>query len=1225
MPKWTDAQQDAIDARGGNILVSAAAGSGKTAVLIERVSKCITDPGHPVDIDRLLIVTFTNAAAAEMRSRLSVRLRQILAADPGNANAKRQLSLLSGADICTIDAFCLKLVRENFFSLNLAADFRLLDENENDRLFEEAIDTVLTEFYEEADPEFLHLTEAFTTPDKDRDLFGLIKELMRFMNAQAFPFDWLEQAVAAYDPAVPLMDSPWYPVLKRQVEEMLETAAALVKQSAGQLPPEPAYDKYAEMLADDRQLIAHLKSLLHSGWDAFMKQGFPVAFANMPRVRKDIDPEVKAVLAANRDIYKTIITKDIKTFLVSDSADYAQDTADLYPIYRALLRVVQAVERLVREKKDELGGYAFSDIEHFAIDLLMEKAADGTVQATALGRQLQGRYAEILVDEYQDTNEAQDRLFAFLSNGGNRFMVGDVKQSIYRFRLARPELFMEKYEQYSLTDSTEQRIDLHKNFRSRSQVLDSANFIFRQIMGTDLGGIAYDKAAALYPGAVFPEGNKESFLPAEVLLVEKDSEELEDLMEGKDARELEALAISHRIKEIVGKELVLDKETKEYRPAKYGDIVILLRTASGWSETFTEVLSAHGIPVYAASKTGYFSALEVVTILNYLQVCDNPLQDIPLTGVLRSPLVGCTTQELAVLREKHPKGMLYDSVLNFLEEYEGQERTLYHKLHGFIVLLNEMRDFAVYTPVHELILEILRRTGYGNYAKALPNGAQRSANLAMLVEKAMDYEKTSYRGLFNFVRYIEHLQKYEVDYGEVNLSGAGEGSVEIMTIHKSKGLEFPIVILAGMGKQFNMQDLNARLLIHPDYGLGADAILPDRRMIVSTLYKQVIRRKLLEETLGEEIRVLYVALTRAKEKLIMTGTIGNLEKRLLSLYRFRENDQELLPAETRLNGKTYWDYVLPALARHRCMDQLFEEFGLQPSHDNLLYDNPAEFQVKRITARTLTEAEVVEQAAGQMEDDILDNWDCEKIVDPEIRVELEKRFGFVYPYEYRKDIPVKVSVSDLKKKSYHEDSDIEEAVYFEPDIVPLVPRFIEEKKETEEAFTGSARGTAYHRVMECLEYNKTDSAQQLKEQINALVQSKKMSEAEAECIRISDIQFFVNGALGQRMKVAALSGLLFREQPFVISRSAAEIDEAWDPKERVLVQGIIDAYFLEGDEIVLVDYKTDRVRRGEEQKLVDLYHTQLEDYAQALHRMTGRRVKEKYIYSFTLKKEILLG
>ena len=549
---------------------------------------------------------------------------------------------------------------------------------------------------------------------------------------------------------------------------------------------------------------------------------------------------------------------------------------------------------------------------------------------------------------------------------------------------------------------------------------------------------------------------------------------------------------------------------------------------------------------------------------------------------------------------------------------------LYEKLHDFIRLLTEMRDLAVYTPVHELILEVLRRTGYGNYAKALPNGAQRSANLAMLVEKAMDYEKTSYRGLFNFVRYIEHLQKYEVDYGEVNLSGAGEGSVEIMTIHKSKGLEFPIVILAGMGKQFNFQDLNARLLIHPDFGLGADAILPDRRMIVSTLNKQVIRRRLLEESLGEEIRVLYVALTRAKEKLIMTGTIANLEKELLYLSRFRDNEQELLPAETRLNGKTYWDYVLPALARHRCMDGLYEEFGLLSSLENPLYDDPSEFEVKRITAQMLAQTEVVDQATGQMEEDLFDQWDCEKVTDPGIREELERRFGFVYPYEYRKDIPVKVSVSDLKKKSYHEDTDIEEAVYFEPDIVPLIPRFMGEKRESEEEFTGSARGTAYHRVMECLEYDKMDSAKQLREQVTALVENKKLSEAEADCVRISDVQIFIESELGQRMKGAALSGNLFREQPFVISRSAAEIDESWDPQERVLVQGIIDAYFLEKDEIVLVDYKTDRVRRGEEQKLIDLYHTQLEDYAQALQRMTGRRVKEKYIYSFTLKKAILL-
>lgn len=1247
---WTKEQEQVINLRNRNILVSAAAGSGKTAVLVQRILKKVMDPEHPVDIDRLLIMTFTRAAAGEMRERIANALEDALCENPDNEHLQRQTTLIHTAQITTIDGFCAYVIRNYFHLIGLDPGYRTGEEGELKLLKEDVMKELLENYYIKDDKKFKYFIECYASGKTDDGIKELIYSLYNAAMSNPYPDTWLEECINSYrnTDLESVKSSEWMNLLWKNITEDLCQAKELITQARSFCNAPGGPYLYDEALQSDLILIRAAEEKAAAGdFDGAGELLGKPAFAALSR-KKPKDPvddtlkeQVKSLRENAKDILKDIGTRyfSVKEEELPVLLETCREPVEM------LVELTREFIRMYGEKKREKNILDFTDMEHFALEILIQKVhaaeengendGDWTGEKKYIyhmspaARELSMKYDEVMVDEYQDSNLVQEMITNCVSGWAdgrkNIFMVGDVKQSIYRFRLARPELFMEKYEQYSLTDSTEQRIDLHKNFRSRSQVLDSANFIFRQIMGTDLGGIAYDKAAALYPGAVFPEGNKESFLPAEVLLVEKDSEELEDLMEGKDARELEALAISHRIKEIVGKELVLDKETKEYRPAKYGDIVILLRTASGWSETFTEVLSAHGIPVYAASKTGYFSALEVVTILNYLQVCDNPLQDIPLTGVLRSPLVGCTTQELAVLREEHPKGMLYDSVLNFLEEYEGQERTLYHKLHGFIVLLNEMRDLAVYTPVHELILEILRRTGYGNYAKALPNGAQRSANLAMLVEKAMDYEKTSYRGLFNFVRYIEHLQKYEVDYGEVNLSGAGEGSVEIMTIHKSKGLEFPIVILAGMGKQFNMQDLNARLLIHPDYGLGADAILPDRRLIVSTLYKQVIRRKLLEETLGEEIRVLYVALTRAKEKLIMTGTIGNLEKRLLSLYRFRENEQELLPAETRLNGKTYWDYVLPALARHRCMDELFEEFGLLPSHDNLLYDDPAEFQVKRITARTLTEAEVVEQAAGQMEDDILDNWDCEKIVDPEIRAELEKRFGFVYPYEYRKDIPVKVSVSDLKKKSYHEDTDIEEAVYFEPDIVPLVPRFIEEKKETEEAFTGSARGTAYHRVMECLEYNKTDSAQLLKEQIDALVQSKKMSEAEAECIRISDIQSFVNGTLGQRMKAAALSGLLFREQPFVISRSAAEIDEAWDSQERVLVQGIIDAYFLEGDEIVLVDYKTDRVRRGEEQKLVDLYHTQLEDYAQALQRMTGRRVKEKYIYSFTLKKEILLG
>ena len=1288
--KWTKEQEQVIGLRNRNILVSAAAGSGKTAVLVQRILGKVMDPEHPVDIDRLLIMTFTRAAAGEMRERIANALEDALGENPENEHLQRQTTLIHTAQITTIDGFCAYVIRNYFHLIGLDPGYRTGEEGELKLLQEDVMKELLEAYYAKDQEKYKYFIECYAAGKSDEGIRDLIYSLYHAAMSNPYPDEWLEKCIDSYKNTdiESIKASEWMKLLWKNVLADLEQAKGLAEEARKLCFSPGGPYLYDDAISSDLLLIrdAQEKALTGDFDGTRAVLGSP-AFARLStkKPKEPVDDLLKEQVKALRENEKDIL-KDLgsRYFTVGEEELPLLLECCREPV-EMLVELTREFIRLYGEKKREKNILDFTDMEHFALEILMERVEDegeAGYRMSQAARELSMKYDEVMVDEYQDSNLVQEMITTCVSGWAkkskNIFMVGDVKQSIYRFRLARPELFMEKYKKYTLTDSEEQRIDLHKNFRSRSQVLSCANFIFRQIMGEDLGGIAYDEAAALYPGAVFPEGARDEFLSTEVLLVEKDSEELEDLMEGQDARELEALAISHRIQKMVGKEKILDKETGEYRPVRYGDIVILLRTASGWSETFTDVLSAHGIPVYAASKTGYFSALEVVTVLNYLQVCDNPLQDIPLAGVLRSPLAGCTTQELAVIREEDPEGMLYESVLHFLgeeetnsadevqeavtgvgfneeipweEEYqtdlfdwerlqqeeaarEKEKRrklispedrdALQKKLRGFISLLNEMRDLAVYTPVHELILEILRRTGYGNYAKALPNGAQRSANLAMLVEKAMDYEKTSYRGLFNFVRYIEHLQKYEVDYGEVNLSGAGEGSVEIMTIHKSKGLEFPVVILAGMGKQFNFQDLNAKLLIHPDYGLGADAILPDRRMVVSTLNKQVIRRQLLEESLGEEIRVLYVALTRAKEKMILTGAVSNLDKELISLSHFRENQTELLPAETRLKGKNYLDYVLPALARHRCMDSLYEKIGLFPTKENPLYEDPAQFQVKRITAQMLTEAEVVNQATGQMEENLLEDWDSEKVMDPGIREELDKRFGFVYPYEYRRDIPVKVTVSDLKKKSYHEDEEIEEAVYFEPDIVPLVPRFIEEKTEAEEEFTGAARGTAYHRVMECLEYGKTDTSQNLKEQIEELVQNQKLSEVEAKCVRVSDIRGFVECDLGQRMKAAALKGRLFREQPFVISRSAAKIDESWDESERVLVQGIIDAYFLEDEEIVLVDYKTDYVRRGEEKKLIERYHTQLEDYGQALERMTRRRVKEKYIYSFALKKAILL-
>ena len=803
---------------------------------------------------------------------------------------------------------------------------------------------------------------------------------------------------------------------------------------------------------------------------------------------------------------------------------------------------------------------------------------------------------------------------------------------------------MEKYKSYSTEEAKEQRIDLHKNFRSRAQVLESVNFIFRQIMGEDLGGVTYDKDAALYPGASFPEGESEEFVKTEVLLIEKDGEELADVQESADAgaqgsqmelenqnaQELEALAIAQRIQEIVGKEQIVDKETREYRSVEYGDIVILLRTAYGWAETFREVLASQGIPVYCTSRTGYFSALEIVTVLNYLKVCDNPLQDIPLMGVLRSPIVGCTSQELAELRIHYPKGLLYESLTAYVGEssktdFLTEKDFLKLKLSNFLQLLEKVRNMAAYTPVHELILYVLKETGYGNYARALPGGEQRFANLTMLVEKAMDYEKTSYRGLFNFVRYIEQLQAYEVDYGEVNLTGAGNTAVEIMTIHKSKGLEFPVVFVAGMGKQFNFQDMNAGLLLHPELGIGADAVIPEKRVIASSLNKQIIRRQLLKESLGEELRVLYVAMTRAKEKLILTGTVGKLEKQMVSLSRFLDEEEELLPLGTRIKAKNYWAFVLPALVRHRAMSELLGEYGILMKKQKGIYDDVSDFVIKKVTVRQMTEKAVILQAGNQMQEEYLKNWDADQVYDKEVREEIEKRFSFVYPYKYLEDIPVKVSVSDLKKRSWHDESELEENIsvsaeeQVEEQEAP-VPAFMAEKQEE---YKGAARGTAYHRLMECLDYAEVESEEQLEVQLKRLLESQKMTEQEAECIRIRDIKKFVDSELGQRMKKAVVKKQLYREQPFVIRRSASLLDDSWKD-ETILVQGIIDAYFTEDGEIVLVDYKTDRVRKGQEQKLVDLYHVQLEDYAQALERMTGMKVKEKIIYSFTLQKAILL-
>ena len=1038
--QWTKEQQEVIRLRDRNILVSAAAGSGKTAVLVERILSKITDNTHPADIDRLLIMTFTRAAAGEMKERISAVIEKALGEDPDNEHLQRQTTLLHTAQITTIDGFCAYIIRNYFHLIGLDPGYRTADEGELKLLRGDVVKALLEEHYAQKDEKFQKFVECFATGKSDENLGDLIQKLYEMAMSNPFPEEWLQKCLGDYriESLEELRETEWMKMLWDAVGDELQEAELLIREARNVCAEADGPYLYEEALNSDLILVRDLQELAEKrDYNGTVKVLVKPAFARLSTKKAlDVEEQKKQRVKELRDEEKGILKELGQRYFQSSEEEILEMIRYVRePIEMLIELTVQFMEQFGTAKREKII-LDFTDMEHFALQILMTKEGE-EIHMSQAARELSAKYDEVLVDEYQDSNFVQELLTTAVSGWINQkkniFMVGDVKQSIYRFRLARPELFMEKYKSYSTEEAKEQRIDLHKNFRSRAQVLESVNFIFRQIMGEDLGGVAYDKDAALYPGASFPEGESEEFVKTEVLLIEKDGEELADVQESADAgaqgsqmelenqnaQELEALAIAQRIQEIVGKEQIVDKETREYRPVEYGDIVILLRTAYGWAETFREVLASQGIPVYCTSRTGYFSALEIVTVLNYLKVCDNPLQDIPLMGVLRSPIVGCTSQELAELRIHYPKGLLYESLTAYVGEssktdFLTEKDFLKLKLSNFLQLLEKVRNMAAYTPVHELILYVLKETGYGNYARALPGGEQRFANLTMLVEKAMDYEKTSYRGLFNFVRYIEQLQAYEVDYGEVNLTGAGNTAVEIMTIHKSKGLEFPVVFVAGMGKQFNFQDMNAGLLLHPELGIGADAVIPEKRVIASSLNKQIIRRQLLKESLGEELRVLYVAMTRAKEKLILTGTVGKLEKQMVSLSRFLDEEEELLPLGTRIKAKNYWAFVLPALVRHRAMSELLGEYGILMKKQKGIYDDVSDFVIKKVTVRQMTEKAVILQAGNQMQEEYLKNWDADQVYDKEVRDEIEKRFSFVYPYKYLEDIPVKVSVSDLK-------------------------------------------------------------------------------------------------------------------------------------------------------------------------------------------------------------------
>ena len=1262
---WTTEQQQVIDLRNRNILVSAAAGSGKTAVLVERIVKIITDKNHPVDIDHLLIVTFTNAAAAEMRERIGNAIEKALDEQPGNEHLLRQLTLIHNAQITTIDSFCLYVVRNHFHEIDLEPNFRIGDEGELKLLREDVLGRVLEQNYEEPSEAFSDFVEGYASGRTDAALNEMILQLYEFSRSYPWPEKWLDSFVGAYriETREELDRAEWLAPLTQNIRFVLKDCEQLLKQALAVTQQDDGPDMYEKAVRSDLEKYESLSKLT-----SFCELSVALSDIKYDRLASsrgfEGDPDKLELVKSLREQAKDVVKKLCRQYFFCSPEMMIEQLERTEPMLEEVVRLTKQFADEFAAAKRRKNLVDFHDVEHFALQILVDEE---TEKAKKTAEEFRDTFEEIMIDEYQDSNEVQETLLRSISREergeNNIFMVGDVKQSIYRFRLARPELFMKKYDSYSLEESTTQRIDLHKNFRSREEVLTCTNDIFYKIMVRSLGNVEYDAEAALYPGASYPVSA--DFTP-EILLADSNDELLEDT-ELSDKKTLEAKIVAEEIRHLMKTQPVTDKATGELRAARYSDIVILLRSLSGWADSLVEVLNGNGIPAHTVSSTGYFSTVEVQTVLSMLRLLDNPRQDIPMAAVLRSPMAGLTDEELAVLRLEDGSVPFHEAVLELAEglyEEDGQkeisdseadseadqkqgrnadgkkeddiETTAHRKLLKFYKKYRQLRQLVPDTPIHELIEIILRETGYGHYVAAMPAGNRRTANLNMLLEKAAAYEKTSYKGLFHFVRYIDELQKYDVDFGEADMVGENEDVVRIMSIHKSKGLEFPIVIVSGMGKNFNKQDTRSKMVLHPELGIGLDYMDGKKRIKSPTIAKKAIAKQIDLENLGEELRVLYVALTRAKEKLILTGTLKDAPEKL-EFFRQQANLSKAadrpLSYLTREGASGYLDWILPAV---------------------LSYGD--KYPVRIVEAAEL----VLDEVENQLEqnEDLTGRIGEIKAADPQLVGQLKQRFSQRYPYQVDVLRKNKYSVSELKHRAMREkfEAEQEETIpaFLEEPVTPTIPLFIQRQGSVEQETPnrGALRGTAVHRVMECYDFA---SEKSVHEQMEAMEKEEKITADMRALVREQTVADFVSSETGKRMALAQRGGALYREKPFVMGFTEEELErygfgagaqmienEAqtenaqqeimsenvsqenhMHEEDLTLIQGIIDVFWIEDDGITVLDYKTDRVDTAQE--LIDRYATQLKLYADALERVFATRklkVKEILIYSFRLVKLI---
>ncbi|SOB91579.1 DNA helicase/exodeoxyribonuclease V subunit A [Ureibacillus xyleni] len=1230
---WTDEQWKAIWATGQDTLVSAAAGSGKTAVLINRMIEKVIAKENPIDVDELLVVTFTNASAAEMRHRMAEALEKEIAKDPRNQHLRRQLSLVNKAQISTLHSFCLSIVRQYAYLIDIDPGFKIANEGESALLRDDILAEVLEEAYDSEDDARVNavyrLVDSFTSDRDDQAIETLIEKLYDTSRVHPVPTKWLRSLPKQYDlpEQITIDELDFIGPLKNSIKFSLEEAFAQIEDFRQYtLRPDGPYT-YGETAELDFAVINEaVRRINHGTWQDLYDFFSTLKWSTLSRKKCDCDPDLKEKAKKKRQQAKDIVDGIKKAFFLRKPERLLQEIRLMAPIIQTLVELTETFSEKFTAAKLQRGIVDFSDLEHYALEILAVKE-DGVLKPSPVAIDFRNRFKEVLVDEYQDTNMLQETILQLVKSGsevdGNLFMVGDVKQSIYRFRLAEPMLFLNKYNLFEDEPvASGLKIDLNANFRSRKEVLHGTNFIFEQIMGETVGEIKYDEKAGLKPAAPYDEMET----PVELsILYEEQDDPQEDKPDSGDSTEdaaldvlieeemkksqQEARYIIKRIREMMDNgTTVFDTKqknpSKRVRPLEYRDIVILMRSMT-WSGDLVEEFKAAGIPLYAETSKGYFEALEVMVMLNVLKIVDNPYQDIPLASVLRAPFIGCTENELAAIRLVNRKVPFYEAVKLFVEEEKsGLQSNTAEKLQVFLHQLENWRDMARRGSLADLIWKIYMDTNYYEMVGAMGNGKQRQANLRTLHDRALMYEKTSFRGLFRFLRFIDRMRSRGDDLGVAKSIGEKDDVVRLVTIHSSKGLEYPVVFVAGLGRSFNQKEYSDPYLFDQQFGLAVKAIDPDDRIMYTSLPFLAMKEKKTLEMKAEEMRILYVAMTRAKERLILVGSVKDWDK-----TRSSWSESQLLPLDAmipdyiRARAKNYLDWIGPAIARHACFE-IFSDDSYTP------ITHPSQWHINPISNRNFTIANTKEQSETQ-------SLYTEEL-DASILNELTDRFNATYPYKESITKKSKTSVSEIKRI---ENLQREE----EPESNTLLnkgksaykrPLFVQEK-----ALSPTEIGTVVHTVMQHIPKEGFRQLDEVTIYLQSLVEKKLLTEDEVNTVDEEKIIQFFSTSIGQRFSQAKQ---LYREIPFTLSI----VDQAGDSQ---IVQGIIDCLFEDEDgKWVLLDYKTDKIlpsfREADALKIEmeKRYSVQLRIYSQAVESVLNLKVNEKILYLYNAQKEIRL-